>query len=85
MGDLAQQRISCPMAPGIIHPLEVVQVDEQQRTGARRLLRPDERFLEPVEHGLMIGQASNDIGDGHLHQRPVKEVSLDEEQLLVLR
>src|SRR5215467_800859 len=77
-----QQPITGTMAPSIIHALKAVQIHEQQRTGTARLLVPNDCFFELSDHGLVIGEASNDVGDGQIHELLVEQVSLVQEQLL---
>ncbi len=62
---LAQDRIACPMPPGIINVLEMIQVDEHDCTALLRPLASREFLRDVVHHSSMIGQACQWVDQCH--------------------
>src|SRR5439155_6453995 len=67
--DLDQELVPRPVAERIVHILEVVEVEEdQRRSDAGFASRPGERHGQPIQQQLPVRQSGQDVVDGPMQQ-----------------
>jgi hypothetical protein len=64
LGDRAHQRVARRVAERVVHQLEAVQVDAQQRELRAAARRGEDRLADAVAHQHAVGQPGEDVARG---------------------